>query len=232
MQNFDASLPVEQIEYQTVREGFETESMIQKSRFITRVYPISSEEEAQEIITSVKKEHYKATHVCSAWVLHTLPEKMKASDDGEPSGTAGRPILEVIRRKNLQNVLVLVIRYFGGIKLGAGGLCRAYAGGCSDVLREAALIRKEYDSIIRVEMEYTSYQTLKYQLEKKGIKPADEQFTDMVALTFEIPFELTNGFISLVEDITDGGCLCEILETQLIDHPLDKEKICLTMSAE
>ncbi|MEG0377426.1 MAG: YigZ family protein [Eubacterium sp.] len=102
-------------DYKTVLQMDETVLEIKKSRFIGRVYPITDEKDADEIIAKVKKEHYKANHVCSAWVLNTVPLRQKASDDGEPSGTAGKPILDVINLKEIKNILVVVIRYFGGI---------------------------------------------------------------------------------------------------------------------
>lgn len=211
--------------YITVAEPCETECVIKKSRFIARVYPIASEEEAARITADVKKEHYKATHVCSAWVLHTVPEKMKALDDGEPGGTAGKPMLEVLLNRKIKNALVLVIRYFGGIKLGAGGLVRAYSGGCADVLNSAQLIRREPSRRITIETEYSLYQGLKNELAERNIFPDSEAFSDMVTLTFEIPDGLETKLIDVIRDYTSDSFLSQTGEVRLIDRPFLDDKI-------
>lgn len=195
--------------YTTVAGDFETEQMIQKSRFIARVYPVKSEAEAAQIVADVKKEHYKATHVCSAWVLHTVPVRQKASDDGEPSGTAGRPMLDVLLRRGLSNILVVVIRYFGGVKLGAGGLVRAYAGSCAQVLDAARLISWEVRARVTVETEYALYQGLKQKLEADGDVPVEERFTEMVALDFLIDPEAVADFEARIRDYTNDSFLFE-----------------------
>lgn len=209
----------------TVREPCETECEIKKSRFITKVYPIESEEEAAEITAKVKKEHYKATHVCSAWVLNTVPEKMKALDDGEPGGTAGRPMLEVILNREVKNVLVLVIRYFGGIKLGAGGLVRAYSGCCRDGLDAACLVREEMTRRVHIETEYSLYQGLVNELSARGLKPVEENFTDMVELVFEIPDGLEEKLIARVQDYTNDEFLANVEEAVLMQREIDPQPL-------
>lgn len=204
----------------TVRESCQTECEIKKSRFITQVYPIQSEEEAAQITARVRKEHYKATHVCSAWVLSTIPEKMKALDDGEPGGTAGRPMLEVILSREVKNVLVLVIRYFGGIKLGAGGLVRAYSGCCRDGLDAACLVREEMTRRVHIETEYPLYQGLVNELSALGLRPVEENFTDMVELVFEIPDGLEGRLIERVQDLTNDEFLAHIEEAVLMQREI------------
>src|SRR5699024_7098601 len=114
--------------YYTVKYKGADEVVIQKSRFIGYVKRVESEEEAQNFIQEIKKKHHDATHNCSAYVIGENDQIQKANDDGEPSGTAGIPILEVIKKQHLKDTAVVVTRYFGGIKLGAGGLIRAYGG--------------------------------------------------------------------------------------------------------
>lgn len=114
----------------------EFEIVINKSRFIAYRYDLDSVEQVKEIIASLKKEHKKANHVCYAYVFNKDIVSEKCSDDGEPGGTAGYPILNVIKKKNLTNTLVAVVRYFGGIKLGAGGLTRAYTKSAAGVLND------------------------------------------------------------------------------------------------
>lgn len=207
-------------DYYTVLEPFETESEIKKSRFISRVYHIDNEEDAEAIIASVKKEHYKATHVCSAWVLNTTPPRQKASDDGEPSGTAGKPILEVMLRKNITNILVVVIRYFGGVKLGASGLIRAYSGGAADVLSQCQVIKKQYSDILSIAIDYTSYGGLKNVLTSAAFVPVAEDFGEKVTLHFETEVAQTDDLIQLVRETTNDRFEYTLEEKRFIDLPV------------
>lgn len=213
--------------FTSIGAPLEDEIVINKSRFITKAYPISSEEEANNIIKELKKEHYKANHVCSAWILATDPVQQKASDDGEPSGTAGKPILEVLKRNDLRNVLVCVIRYFGGIKLGAGGLIRAYSESCSNVINNAVKVRSEVNSIIEIEIEYSSYQNLLIFLDKFNIKPISEDFTDLVKLTFYMPTELEDKFINLIQDYTNNNFLYNIQGQKPVQKNIEEKEILL-----
>src|SRR5690625_6094223 len=113
-------------EYFTVKHSGEDQLMIQKSRLIGYVRRVETEDEAHEFINEIKKKHYDATHNCSAYIIGENDQIQKANDDGEPSGTAGIPMLEVLKRQHLKDTAVVVTRYFGGVKLGAGGLIRAY----------------------------------------------------------------------------------------------------------
>ena len=124
----------------TIAKDIRTEQVISRSRFICSLKKVKTEEEAQEFIKAVKKEFWDATHNCSAYVIDE--QHQRSSDDGEPSGTAGMPMLGVLRKQELQQVAAVVTRYFGGIKLGAGGLVRAYAGSVSQAVEEAGLAQK------------------------------------------------------------------------------------------
>ena len=124
----------------TIRSDYRAETVIEKSRFICTLKKVSSEAEAQEFIKAVKKEFWDATHNCSAYIIDELAQR--SSDDGEPSGTAGLPMLEVLRKNELSGVAAVVTRYFGGIKLGAGGLVRAYTGSVSKAVQGCGLARK------------------------------------------------------------------------------------------
>ncbi len=211
--------------YFTINNNPEIEYIVNKSRFIARAYQVSTIEEIDAIIDSVRKEHYKANHVCSAYILAQEPVKLKCSDDGEPSGTAGRPILNVIEKQNLTDVLILVIRYFGGIKLGKGGLVRAYSESASQVLNEATKVWVEENNIIEIETEYSFYQGLKLELSKHNINPVKEEFTDIVQLRFEIPLKETDWFINFIEDYTNNNYLAEITDTKLIEKDYKKAQI-------
>ena len=191
-------------DYKTVLISDETELEIKKSRFINLVFHIEAEAEAEAILAEIRKKHYKATHVCWAYVLNTNPRRQKASDDGEPSGTAGKPILEVIDHRDLKDVLVVVIRYFGGIKLGTGGLIRAYGGGASDVLNHCTLIKKQFSDQLQVTVSYASYGGLSNGLLERDVIPVNEDFGENVTLSFQIPVAETKEFLAWVEDKTNG----------------------------
>ncbi|UUZ90782.1 YigZ family protein [Paenibacillus sp. P25] len=142
-------------QYRTVKGFGQAEIVIKKSRFIGFARPVESEEEAIQFIEGIKKEHWSATHNCSAYMIGERDEIQKASDDGEPSGTAGKPILEVIKNQGLKNVAVVVTRYFGGIMLGAGGLIRAYTDGAVAGLAAAQQVYRVLHREMLVEIDYT-----------------------------------------------------------------------------
>lgn len=127
--------------YYTVKQAGSHEIIIQKSRFIGYVQRVKTEEEAQNFIQQIKKKHYDATHNCSAYIIGDRDQIQKANDDGEPSGTAGIPMLEVLKRMSLKNTAVVVTRYFGGIKLGAGGLIRAYSTTTSETIKKIGIVK-------------------------------------------------------------------------------------------
>src|SRR5690625_4457046 len=122
--------------YYTVKKEGSVQMTIQKSRFIGYVKRVETEEDAQDFIQEIKKKHHDATHNCSAYIIGEHDQIQKANDDGEPSGTAGIPMLEVLKKQKLKDTAVVVTRYFGGIKLGAGGLIRAYGNTTSETIRE------------------------------------------------------------------------------------------------
>ncbi|WEF20963.1 IMPACT family protein [Microbacterium maritypicum] len=126
----------------TIASAVEHETVIRKSRFLTRIEPVSSVEQADAVIAAIRKRAWDATHNCTAMVTGLLGDQARSSDDGEPSGTAGIPMLEVLRRRELTDVVAVVTRYFGGVKLGAGGLVRAYSSAVSEALDLVSLVRR------------------------------------------------------------------------------------------
>lgn len=136
----------------TMARAVDHEVVIKKSRFIAHVAPVSSSEHADAVIAAVKKQAWDARHNCSAQVTGSLGERARSSDDGEPSGTAGVPMLEVLRRRELTDVVAVVTRYFGGIKLGAGGLVRAYSSAVSEALDRAALVDRRLLTAVEVQV--------------------------------------------------------------------------------
>ncbi|GAA1706206.1 YigZ family protein [Microbacterium sediminicola] len=138
----------------TIAAGVDRELVIRKSRFIARVEPVGSVDEADSVIAAVRKQYWDARHNCTAMVTGLWGDQARSSDDGEPSGTAGIPMLEVLRRRELTDVVAVVTRYFGGIKLGTGGLVRAYSTAVSDALDEARLVRRLALTQVRIDVSH------------------------------------------------------------------------------
>lgn len=168
------------MEYRTIKEDGQVQEEIKKSRFICHAKRVYSEEEARDFITAIKKEHYKATHNCSAFIVGERSEIKRTSDDGEPSGTAGIPMLGVLENHNLTNVCVVVTRYFGGIKLGAGGLIRAYAGSVALAVKEIGIIEIKEQAGIQIHMTYAQYQEYGNFLKEHNLIELETNFTDQV----------------------------------------------------
>lgn len=174
------------MEYRTIRQDGQAQEEIKKSRFICHAKRVYSEEEARDFIAAIKKEHYKATHNCSAFIVGEKSEIKRTSDDGEPSGTAGVPMLGVMENNQLTNVCFVVTRYFGGIKLGAGGLIRAYAGSVALAIKEIGLIEIKEQVGLRLKMSYSQYQNFDNFLKAEDLIEFDTEFTDLVATTIYI----------------------------------------------
>lgn len=198
--------------FRVVAEEKEVEIVIQKSRFIAATRPVEDEKEAQHFIRERKKIHWDATHNTSAYVVSAekttvpldVPQIHKADDDGEPQGTAGRPILEVIKAKDLVQTVIVVTRYFGGIKLGAGGLVRAYSAAAARVI-EASGIRIYVPVVnVRVTVPYALYESLTYQLEHAGIHIMDRAFAEEVTLMLAVPKEKEVAFWQMLQSFFAG----------------------------
>lgn len=180
------------MEFKTIKENGRVEEEIKKSRFICHVKQVETEEEARDFINSIKKEHYKATHNCSAFILGEKSEIKRTSDDGEPSGTAGIPMLGVLESHQLTNLCVVVTRYFGGIKLGAGGLIRAYAGSVALAVKEIGLVEIKEQVGLRLQLSYSQYQEYANFLKSENLMEFDTEFTDSVATTIFVNKEDQN----------------------------------------
>lgn len=152
--------------YYTIKEAGIHEIIVKKSRFICQLKRVTTEKEAQDFIAEMKKKHYKATHNCSAFILRTTPLIKKSSDDGEPSGTAGLPMLEVLEKKQLTGVVTVTTRYFGGIKLGTGGLIRAYTKSVSESLETIGLVKGELYYPQLFTLTYSQQNTFTYFLQQ------------------------------------------------------------------
>ena len=192
-----------------------------KSRFIAYVSPASSEEEAVSFIDSIIKKHYDARHNCPAFIIGTNSQLTRCSDDGEPSGTAGKPILEVLMGAGITNVVVVVTRYFGGTLLGTGGLVRAYTQAVQEGLKDAGIATMRYGVEITVSIDYTDVGRVQYLLGSRGIEIVASRYTDKVEFDICIPKEQEASLQkALVEatsaragiEVTGSGYYMDILE--------------------
>jgi len=191
-------------QYRTVRRQTSAEIVIKKSRFIGHVRPVGSEEEAVAFIEEIKKEHWSATHNCSAYVVGERDEFQKQSDDGEPSGTAGKPILEVIKQQGLKNTVVVVTRYFGGIMLGAGGLIRAYTDATVEGLAAAEPLTLALHQEVLAEIDYTWHGKVENGLRGRGTMLGETFFTDKVTITCWPRVKEAEAFLAWMTDLTQG----------------------------
>jgi len=188
--------------YYTILTDGQAEIEVKKSRFICSIKRINSEKEAQEFINLLKKEHWKANHNCYAYLIGENNEIERSSDDGEPSGTAGVPILEVLKKQELLNVCAVVTRYFGGTKLGTGGLIRAYSHAVSNATVKIGIVRATLEENVFVTIDYSSLGKLQYFLKQYNYTIKDSQFQEKVCLS--VMTEDTDLFKAEVTDLLSG----------------------------
>lgn len=215
------------VNYYSIKESIIDEIEIKKSRFITYLYPITSEEEFASHLAAIRKEHYKATHHCQAFILNEDSSIQRMSDDGEPSGTAGVPMLEVLKRNNLTYIMAVTVRYFGGTKLGAGGLIRAYSTSVSEALKKAQLIANATQMIIDLSVDYNQVDPFNYFMQQTEIPITlvDTQYTDKV--TFKLALYLED-IESVHEQLTNqfsGQLQWVELGEQTVDVPVDSTDV-------
>ena len=192
------------MEFRTIKEDGQVQEEIKKSRFICHVKRVYSEKEARDFITAIKKEHYKATHNCSAFIVGERSEIKRTNDDGEPSGTAGVPMLGVLENHNLTNVCVVVTRYFGGIKLGAGGLIRAYAGSVALAVKEIGIIEIKEQAGIAIQMSYAQYQEYSNFLREHKLTEIETNFTDQIDTIIYVDKEEKENIKSALVEFFNG----------------------------
>ena len=197
--------------YQVVIEGGEVEYVEKKSRFIATVQPVESEEEAVAFIEGIKKKYWDARHNCSAFVIGSKNEITRCSDDGEPSGTAGRPMLEVLLGQELHNVAVVVTRYFGGVLLGTGGLVRAYTKAVQEGLANSQIATLAYGTAMKIETDYNGIGKLQYILGKAGVTIQKSEYTDVVTLEVFLLQEQKDPVLKEMTEATAGKCKFEDL---------------------
>ncbi len=183
-------------------EGGTGEIVEKKSRFICTVRKAASEEEAVEFIAELKKKYWDARHNCSAFVIGDRNEIARFSDDGEPQGTAGKPMLDVITVKDIHNIVVVVTRYFGGILLGTGGLIRAYQGAVNEALKNCVILDR-YDGVrYSVITDYNGMGKIQYIVNTQGYYSGDVEYSDVVRMTIYVPKEQSKIFENQITDAT------------------------------
>lgn len=186
-----------------VPTGFgEDEFIEKKSRFIGRVWPVETEEAALSKIQQMKKQHYDATHNCWAYIIHG--GAVRFSDDGEPGGTAGMPMLQVLQREGLHNIVCVVTRYFGGILLGAGGLVRAYTKGAKIAVDAAGKSIKRVWTVLYVPCPYSFYERVKLEIDAFGGILRSTEFGAEVDMEILFPEANAQPFLSRLTDLTSG----------------------------
>ncbi len=185
-------------EWYSLHKGGTGEIEEKRSRFIATIEPVSSEEEAADFVAAMKKKYWDARHNCSAFIIGDNGQKTRCSDDGEPSGTAGRPMLDVLAGEHITNVCVVVTRYFGGTLLGTGGLVRAYSGAVREGLKNCRIIKKINGFLTVIDCDYNDHGRILYMAGQKGYTISDTQFGEGVTLSV-----ICEDAKKLADDITD-----------------------------
>lgn len=202
--------------YNMIKEYTETSFIERKSRFISYAMPVYTEEEAISFLSSIRKKHYDATHNCYAYILGENSEIQRSSDDGEPSGTAGIPILEVLKKENLTNTIIIVTRYFGGIMLGAGGLIRAYTEGAAKAVSEAGIAEVKAYAVYSIETNYSNLGKIQYEAPKKDYIIRDIEYTEAVTIKILTPTEIKDNFKQDINNWTLGEGTIYYLNVEML----------------
>jgi uncharacterized YigZ family protein len=192
---------------------------VDKSRFICYVKRVYNDQDARDFINEIKKLHWNASHNCSAYQIGDFNEIQKANDDGEPSGTAGIPMLEVLRKQGIKNTVVVVTRYFGGIKLGAGGLIRTYGKAVSEAIKALGVVERKTMLTVLVNADYSLLATLQSRLEGTPYHLVEVHYSDSVTLEILIDVTAEEAFTHWIIDLTNGKVEVEPLETSFQEIP-------------
>lgn len=207
------------MEYRVLLKESTGEIEEKKSRFICTLRPVHSEQEAAAFIEEIKKKYWDARHNCSAFVIGSRQELTRCSDDGEPSGTAGRPMLEVLLGEGLCDVAAVVTRYFGGTLLGTGGLVRAYSGAVKEALSHAEIGRMRYGIKLKIETDYNSVGKIQHLLGKRGILP-EAEYGEAVCFIVTVPAGEAEALQKEITEVTNGKA---VMSEQEKIYFIDKE---------
>lgn len=199
--------------YQVVEQGGIGEIEEKKSRFIANVSPAGTEEEALAFIEAMKKKYWDARHNCYAYVLGERGELVRFSDDGEPSGTAGKPILEVLLGMEVRNLVVVVTRYFGGTLLGTGGLVRAYTQAAQAGMAASVIRTMQYGALLFITTDYNGIGRIQYLLGMRKIMIEEPEYTDVVTLKVKVPYEEEEALRKEITEATAGKARIEKIDS-------------------
>ncbi len=205
--------------YKTLKDFGEKEIIIKKSRFIGRALPVSTEEEALAFIQKIRKTYPTATHHCYAYIIGKNSGIMRYSDDGEPSGTAGIPMMEVLKMRQTVNVVVVVTRFFGGVLLGAGGLVRAYTQGCTEALNAAEIVVMEKSLKAAIDLPYGLWDKVQYEMGKEPVEVAEVDYGEQVTCYFHIRERDLKAFEKALTRWSEGTLKVEELEEAYLPWP-------------
>ena len=205
--------------YRTAAGEGKGEYTEKRSRFLGEIYPVRSEEEAMARVQAARKKYYDARHHCYAYILGQDGAFKKASDDGEPQGTAGQPILKVLEGAGCTDLVAVVTRYFGGTLLGTGGLVRAYTQAVREALRDAGIVRMCLCNVFAVTVSYSQLDRLLYFLRQKGLSPGETAYTDSVTTEITVEEAQSDTFVQEIASLTGGQAQCEILRQGFFPLP-------------
>ncbi|MDQ0254520.1 putative YigZ family protein [Evansella vedderi] len=204
--------------YYTVKGYGEHEISIQRSRFIAYVNRVTTEEEAQAFIEKIKKEHWNANHNCSAYMIGENDQIQKANDDGEPSGTAGVPILEVLKQRQLKDTVVVVTRYFGGIKLGAGGLIRAYSSSTSEGIKATGVVERKLAQIYKVTLDYHFLGKIENAIHSSPYRIKEMEYLEKVSIELYVTVGEEETFEEWITNLTNGQVSIEKIGVEYLEE--------------
>ena len=203
----------------TIKKEHIIENIISKSRFIAHIKPVESEDDAKAFIQAVKSEHREATHNCSAYTVGDQMNIQKANDDGEPSGTAGVPMLDILKKLEIHDAAVVVTRYFGGIKLGGGGLIRAYSGAVRDVIYDIGRVALRPAIPTTVTIAYDLTGKFEYELASTPYLLRETNYTDKVSYHIDVVKTDYAQFIDFLNRNTSGNY--DLIENEVVRLPFD-----------
>ena len=207
-------------DYKTVKQQNEAEIVINKSRFIASVKRTETEQEALEFIQEIKQSHSSATHNCSAYLIGEHDQIQKANDDGEPSGTAGFPMLEVLKKQGLKDTTVVVTRYFGGIKLGGGGLIRAYGRSTTEGVAAAGTVQRVLHQTLAVIVDYTALGKVDNEVRQSEWPLETIEYGESVTLFIHVPIAELDTFTNWIADLTNGQGQVIEKELKFLEFPV------------
>lgn len=220
-QSMQEGISIMRKDYKTIKGYGVSEIIIQKSRFITYVERAETEQEAQDFINNIKQKHKDATHNCSAYIIGEHDQIQKANDDGEPSGTAGVPMLEVLKKQSLKDTVVVVTRYFGGIKLGGGGLIRAYGKATTEGIDAAKVVERKLHHLMSISIDYTWLGKVENEVRNSHYPLKEINYGELVEVLVYTKANEESIFAEWISEITNGQAKIKLVEKQFLEFEVN-----------